>query len=363
MLKKDIVYLSGLNGLRAIAAISVLILHISLYSISLNFPLLDIDFDGVTLFFVISGFLITYLLLLEKEKTGDIHIKNFYIRRILRIWPIYYLFILVCLVVAFYNKEIADIFSSSLFYYLFFAANIPFIFHSGIFIIVHYWSIGVEEQFYLFWPWVVKLVRNKLLPVTIAIICILFLSKCAAWYFLGHDSILYRSISITRFHCMLIGAVGAMLYKNQNQLFLDILTNRWIQLLAWLFILVMFLNIIYFPAPILAEITAVISLVLIIGQVESRPFKIINLENGLFDFLGKISYGIYVIHPLVILLFSFLFKHLNMAIIPKTIIVYALDISATILLAYLSYEYYEKRFLKLKKRFTVVKSANSKFMK
>jgi len=100
-MKEYTLYLPGLNGLRAFAALSVVFAHISQKGIA-EFGLLKIlaypiaDF-GVTLFFVISGFLITYLLLMELNKNKDIDIKKFYIRRILRIWPIYYLFIVICI--------------------------------------------------------------------------------------------------------------------------------------------------------------------------------------------------------------------------------------------------------------------------
>ncbi|HZK70345.1 MAG TPA: acyltransferase [Clostridia bacterium] len=356
--------MKGLNGLRAIAAISVLIGHVTSFThFDFNLPRVSIGFDGVTLFFTISGFLITYLLLQERSQMHTVNIKKFYFRRILRIWPIYYLVILISLLLAFFDKNISDIYSCTLAYYIFFAANIPMILHTGISIIVHYWSIGVEEQFYLFWPWVVKLVRTKLIPVTIAIIFGLFFLKSASWYFLGNHSILYRSLAVTRFHCMLIGAVGAMLYKNQNKYFISALTSKWVQIIAWLLTGLLFLNFIALPAPVTAEITALVSLVLIIGQVENTTYKVANLENKLFDFLGKISYGIYIIHPLVILLFSYLYRNLNLSFILQTIVVYSSVIATTVLVAYLSYEFYEKPFLTLKKRYMIVKSASSMLIK
>ncbi|MDD4992420.1 MAG: acyltransferase [Paludibacter sp.] len=358
------VYLNGLNGLRAIAAISVVIGHITSLTFTtfdFNLPRITIGFDGVTLFFVISGFLISYLLLLEKVETNDINIINFYIRRVLRIWPIYYLFILISVIVAFFDTTIKDIFSNTIFYYLFFAANLPTILHNSVTIIVHYWSIGVEEQFYLFWPWIVKLVRTKLLPVTIAIVIGLFLLKSASWFFLGNHSILYKSLVVTRFHCMLIGAIGAMLYKNYNQRFISAITNKWTQGVVWLFSVLLFLDIIYLPAPLTYEITAIVSLALILGQIDNAAFKLVNLENRILDFLGKISYGIYVIHPLVILLFSHLYRNLNLSFIPQLIIVYSTIILITILLAFISYEYFEKKFLRLKKKYTIVESSNSRF--
>ena len=100
--KENSIYLPGLNGLRAIAALSVVIAHISQdgiadFGLSLITELPMAGF-GVTLFFVISGFLITFLLIKELKKTNTVSIGKFYLRRVFRIWPIYYLFIFICFV-------------------------------------------------------------------------------------------------------------------------------------------------------------------------------------------------------------------------------------------------------------------------
>ena len=95
------IYFSGLNGLRFFAALAVIITHIELIKEQMEFPGLHsknkIVFElgglGVVFFFVLSGFLITYLLLKEKEQTGTINVKKFYLRRILRIWPLYFLIV------------------------------------------------------------------------------------------------------------------------------------------------------------------------------------------------------------------------------------------------------------------------------
>ena len=95
------IHLPGLNGLRALAALTVLWGHVFQKDFGdwgiegMELPLLR--FDGVTLFFVISGFLITFLLLNEMEKSGTVSIPKFYMRRVLRIWPFYYLFMVVTL--------------------------------------------------------------------------------------------------------------------------------------------------------------------------------------------------------------------------------------------------------------------------
>ena len=175
------IYLSGLNGLRAIAAMSVVIAHTSVKDVAnfglplhLNIPMAGF---GVTLFFVISGFLITFLLLQEKKKHDDIDIKKFYVRRILRIWPIYYLFIFICICVFLFIDKSHEIIQKELWFYVFFAANVPFIFQQGILILVHYWSIGVEEQFYLFRPWIVRFSKDKLLKIAVLIFSGLFFIK------------------------------------------------------------------------------------------------------------------------------------------------------------------------------------------
>ncbi|MBK8300789.1 MAG: acyltransferase [Chitinophagaceae bacterium] len=169
-MKSKVIYFPGLNGLRAIAAIAVVISHITL-------GLEEFDLDphifgtfpdgqpmglslagyGVTIFFVLSGFLITYLLQVEKESQA-INIKKFYFRRILRIWPLYYLYFFLSVSVAIiYGLGISK---TSVVLYTFYAANIPFILGTALPFLSHYWSLGVEEQFYLFWPWVLKKIKH-----------------------------------------------------------------------------------------------------------------------------------------------------------------------------------------------------------
>jgi peptidoglycan/LPS O-acetylase OafA/YrhL len=360
------VHLEGLNGLRAIAAISVVVGHTtSFYSFKFFLPAVHVGFDGVTLFFVISGFLITYLLLLEKEKTGTISVKRFYLRRILRIWPIYYLIFFVSFILSLNFSELGNFKTKESLYYLFFAANIPFIFTSGIQSVVHYWSIGVEEQFYLLWPVFVKLLK-KLNLKTIAIIIVLliiifFVIKATIWFFLGNSNFLYRFLAVTRIHCMLIGALGALLFMYKSKI-LYFLKYWWMQAICWGVVLLMLFNVLVLPALLNAEFTAVLSLCLILSQVNKFP-KIINFENRVFDFLGKISYGIYVIHLLVIFCFTLLYKHLHFSVLWQVIIVYSSVIFTTIIISYISYCYYEKPFLKLKNKFAVIKSISSNYEK
>lgn len=365
------VYLPGLNGLRALAALAVVISHITLGlgEFGLNSKILGTDRDGnasglllagygVTIFFTLSGFLITFLLLKEKEMTGYVRVKDFYVRRILRIWPLYYLYFLVCIVtILSYGISFSK---NSIPFYVFLAANIPFILGKTLPFLAHYWSLGVEEQFYLFFPQLAKQSNKNLLKMAVALIVILLSIKFFFWVlYRKYDLELpFLSLSVTRFHTMLIGVVGAILYYYKQNRFFLLATNKLTQICSWACIFLVAINKFHVISAIDNELISVVSLFLIMGQVTKRN-SLINLENKACDFIGKISYGIYVIHPILIFYFARLLGHFTETI-ANYLLLYFLLISATIFLAYLSYEFYEKKFLKAKAKYTTVKSANTK---
>ena len=311
------------------------------------------------MFFVISGFLITYLLLHESEKTNTVDIPKFYLRRILRIWPIYYGYILVVFgVLSLFHLQ-NELANPKIWYYLFFTANIPFFMGSVIMPIVHYWSIGVEEQFYLFWPWLVKYGKKNILKIAIIICCVWMACKWGSYIVFGKNH-LYRFFSVTRFDCMMVGAIGAILYYRGNAVFIRVSTNKWVTTIAWILLLASDYYAFLIPAPLRIEFLAIVSLAVIMSQLADRPF-IINLENRFFDFVGKISYGIYVIHPIIIFVFSKWYSTLNINL-PNAIqyvLIYSSITLITIGLAWISYTFYEKPFLKLKSRFAIIQSKNS----
>lgn len=351
------IHLPGLNGLRAIAALSVMWGH-TFQSDFGNWGVegfvLPVVADGVTLFFVISGFLITFLLLNEQKQSHSISIPKFYMRRVLRIWPIYYLYMIVAvLVTSTWNNP-------NIWYYCFFAANIPFILTVGIWPIVHYWSIGVEEQFYLLWPWLVKSTRgdNKRLLVAAIVVCLIWLACKWGLYLTCGTTSFYRFFAVTRFDCMMLGAIGAILYFKGNKTFSCVFQNRILGLVCFILLLCSQLWAGYMPAPIRPQVIAVLSLVCILSQLKS---PIINLENRVCDFVGKISYGIYVIHPLLVFSLSSLYRNASINL-PRGIsiaLIYSIVTAVTIIVAWISYRFYETPFLKLKSRFAIIHSRNS----
>ncbi len=106
------------------------------------------------------------------------------------------------------------------------------------------------------------------------------------------------------------------------------------------------------------EFIAFASLSIIMGQITINR-RVVNLENVFFDYVGKISYGIYVIHLLIIFLLSIVYRDVNIAPVLKYGLVYSSVVILTLMIAWLSYTYFEKLFLKFKTRFAVVNSSNS----
>lgn len=181
------IYFKGFNGVRFIAASAVIVHHIEEYKSVFLFGREDLwarPFAyqlgrlGVALFFVLSGFLITYLLLAEKQKTGKIAIRKFYIRRILRIWPLYFLIVGTGLFIwphvpllhtpASMSSDIYANFGQKLLLYGLVLPNFASALYGNIPMVTHTWSIGVEEQFYLMWPWLV-MGRNPKRTLTVVL--------------------------------------------------------------------------------------------------------------------------------------------------------------------------------------------------
>ena len=359
---KERIYLPGLNGLRAIAALSVILAHLSEHLVEKGLIVRNYfgHFGGysVTIFFTLSGFLITYLLLKELEVQSTINVQKFYIRRVLRIWPLYFFYIFLVLMVM--NFKV----SKNIWYYIFMIPNIPFAIHLAkkvsftIPLLIHYWSLGVEEQFYAFWPWLLK--YSTKIKKTIIIFCMAYFGLKISLSLL-HAPIIWQSILLhTRFCCLGIGGIGACLYFESNKI-IAFMKMRIVEFLAWLLVLLFLMNQIRVFSIVNNEIISVLVVVLIINQI-NNPKSLISFENKVFDYLGKISFGLYIYNPLVIFLLSIGLSQLEIELnyILKTALIVLINFSTIILVSHISYFYFEKRFLKLKSNYTTVQSCASK---
>ncbi len=374
------IYFSGLNGLRFFAALAVIVTHIELIKEQMEFPglhsnnklVFELGALGVVFFFVLSGFLITYLLLKEKEQTGSIDVKKFYYRRILRIWPLYFLIVALGFFVLphfkfmelpFFSKLNSHLSILNLGLFLIMLPNLAFAVFRPLPHIGQLWSIGVEEQFYLIWPWVVKKSKNVLRTLFI-IIASLIVIKIIILFFLRNDPqnpnllILKKFIAMLKIESMAIGGIGAwMVFKKKY--FQKLLSNYF---LIGAILCVLFL--IYFMPDKIQDASFLVYSVLfliIIMNVSLNTNSVIKIENKAFIFLGNISYGLYMYHLIVVAAFIGFLKYIGFEVnnsIGSQVIVYSGIISLTILVSWLSYRYFESWFLKIKHKFTVVKSGS-----
>lgn len=372
MSSKKQVYLPGLNAVRFIAAFLVILDHTELFKEYLGFkPLWPAEYSsyigsfGVSIFFTLSGFLITYLLKEERSTSGNINIKNFYVRRILRIWPLYYLIVALSFFV-FPHFSILDVpsygmgadiqyhFKDRLLLFVFMLPNVAFVTLPTVPFANVLWSVGVEEQFYLFWPVIVKRIKKNIF--VLAIFC-LTLYMIIKWVISlsGAPPQANALIDRTRFSCMLIGAIAAGCTD------LKFLKSKWLQWITLLVFAAMLFNLIQFPFYYLIRNEAqatVIALLLINISMNTR--SIFRLENRAFNYLGKISYGLYVYHcisvVLTLKLFTYFSPLLNYEIWSFLILTTVMVL--TILLSHISYFYFEKKLLNIKERYSTIISGD-----
>jgi peptidoglycan/LPS O-acetylase OafA/YrhL len=372
------VYFPGLNGLRFFAALSVIITHVELLKGQVGLAnnwehpvIFNLGGFGVGFFFVLSGFLITYLLMVEKKNTGEISVKAFYLRRIFRIWPLYYLVVIIAFFIAphidfirlsWLGQFLQDGFWLKLFLYLILLPNLAFAMYPAVPHAGQLWSIGVEEQFYLLWPWLVK--KSKKILRSMLIFALILVGIKIAWLILwkinpGNDTIevIKSFLAMTKMESMAIGGAGAYFAFNRNERFLSLVFHPLSQLLAFASLPVMM----YFMPPQIQDgehIIYSVSFLVIIMNVALNPKFVFKLDNRVFNFLGNISYGIYMYHMLVVV-FIIRFVHNVMGVhnsFQANFLYYTLSILVTIGVAALSFYFYEKPFMRLKKRFTVVVS-------
>ncbi|SEO26734.1 Peptidoglycan/LPS O-acetylase OafA/YrhL, contains acyltransferase and SGNH-hydrolase domains [Mucilaginibacter gossypiicola] len=372
MIKKTekVNYFENLDILRVFLALAVVIFHIPEISASVLHVHLYSDFaifhkgtEAVFFFFTLSGFLITRLLLIERDVYSDINLKMFYLRRVLRIWPVYFAVIIVGIlyyhiilprlgIVSKANYSIGE----ALLLCVFFLSNVfQRLFRPGSILSIT-WSIGVEEQFYLLWP---LLFKKSSKGFILGFLIVLYLI-IASYNFLNPGSILlkYRFL----FDFMIIGGVMALLIQKYEQILIPFFKSKLVLFTFFvLFVLVFFTNV-FNPISSLNEqlyhtVCGLISIGWIVTLAFSQPISALKK----FTYLGKISYGIYMYHMIMVNFVLFIVLKTKLAQVVNipllSIIINFSVIALTLILSHLSYKYFETYFLSLKNKFTKVKPA------
>ncbi len=367
-------YLEGLNTLRFIAAALVLIghgrhhLHMMNISYAENACAYTQGGKAVNFFFELSGFLLCYLALSEIGKYGKMNFRAFYLRRVLRILPLYYLVLFVSIVVHvfviphFTGESLLGfpLVQGLLMCVLMLPNLVVKIWPDTVGSINILWSIGVEEQFYLFFPLLIGIIiRAKRKILTVLLLYIIYYSFywAVCLNYLELPQLLTAWVRTCRFHFMLAGILLALLLHpstRPSEYFERLLNNFWFQAA----LLVAGLIAIFDPIglhKLLRSLYQAVFFALVIATVAfSTRKRWFNFEIQPFTYFGTLSYGIYLLHPLVSYILRFAVEKIDFLynIIQQFPIIYILSLlMLTIWVSHLTYQYYEVRFLKLKKKF------------
>ncbi|MEO1053272.1 MAG: acyltransferase [Bacteroidota bacterium] len=360
-------YIKGLDGVRSIAILFVILFHF--------FYVLECGWMGVQIFFVLSGYLITSILIKAKSLDLGYYLKRFYWRRVLRIFPLYYVYVLGVLGIYLIANYPSDFGSTSPYLFTYTYNFYPFAvgkFEPDTFF-THFWSLCIEEQFYLFWPFIVYLASPKTFRKII--IAVIILSPVVRYYlgvvlvdagtFEHHHigEIIYRFTpgQLDSF------AFGAAIPAFQLQEKIKS-PEKWFGLTFGLSIVVGILNLLSlqgqgmeftftslgYPIGVIENfqhiwsytLIGLTSASLIIWVTNEQKNKLIRpfMENKFMLMIGKISYGLYVYHWVILAGHK---KYLH-PVIQNTFLSFIVYFVIVFVVSYISYALFEMQFLKLK---------------
>ncbi len=292
----------SLDGLRALSIGMVLISHLNVALVP-RFPAIppwlygSWGFSGVAVFFVISGFLITHILLKELNNVGTISLKRFYFRRAFRIFPPFYLYLIVAgILVA------IGLFQGTLRSFIVAATYTWNYLGGGSVLLEHTWSLSLEEQFYLLWPAALILLgRRKSSKLAFALIFLSPLSRVASYFLMPHHRAFLVAMLHTRVDTIMFGCLMALLWTNERfERFTRPLANGWVAATGALYVLVAHpilqahLGGTYNLVLGLSVEAAFLSIILLYAvRVPASPFGRL-LNTAALRHIGVISYSLYL---------------------------------------------------------------------
>lgn len=368
----------GLDGLRFISFVAVIInhvydyLHFYGYSLEKAGWLKAAGIYGVEYFFTGSGFLITYMLLNEREKTGGFNIKYFYLRRIFRIWPAYYLLVLIVYLLV-YTGSWFDIPALSADFepwkfqaLILFLCFLP---HVAAMVQVpaapyldHTYTIGIEEQFYLVWAILFRYFSRYFMRFVIILLSAGLVLSLLHYFlydeihkspfrFLNPVAVYYNYSQFTTFA---IGSLVAVYYRSGHSS-LSLFQYKPFQWVFYGLLAVLMYFDVRTPFLYYELVSLLVAVLLLVATFPKT--SIIPYSHPVAEYLGKISYGVYLFHLVAITIcikyFVFaakmdIFKPVNLWLLAL------LSVLLSILFGLISYYTVEKYFMRIKDRFRAV---------
>jgi peptidoglycan/LPS O-acetylase OafA/YrhL len=350
---KRIPYLAGIRGIAILMVFFAHAIYLNDFFTQLGVfkTILFNSHLGVMIFFVLSGYLITTLLIKEKERTGEINVKHFYLRRALRIFPVFYLYLFVVTLLYWFGKvKISG--------YLLIFSSLYLNNYMNLFpvdmgdapdyrILGHFWTLSLEEQFYLVWPTLVILVgllnMKKIMPF---ILCAYPLMRITTYLLFPAMRGQIGMMLHTMGDCIFWGCFAALIEKF-NRPAVDKMITAFMEKRIYPFSLFVVLFIIcpigsyylkgMFSLTIGFTIEGICISTLLLFILNGKPEYMNFLNNKILMYIGLLSYSIYIWHVL------FLRTDTILNIFP-------LNIIATGIVAYCSYHYIEMPILKLKNK-------------
>ena len=351
--------LPNLDPLRFILAFLVMLFHIPQLCRNqglpyvIDTPIFNRGTEAVYMFFVLSGFLIIRLIFRLKKRDG-FSIRKFYMRRILRIFPLYYLIVIFGFVFYWVILPILEIpfdnnydLSEGIFLAVFFLPNIFAKLYQPGGILEILWSLGIEEQFYLMIAPLLFVVRKKNI--------LLVLTCLAVGYFIVFHLDMFDLLRRYKFVYFLLFSGGVVAILEELNLLIILKRSPIIPVVIVLaIVLYFFTDLFKFESLWLTNLVTSLLFSLFIHTIAFNHFGRI-ISNKFLNYLGQISYGIYMFHVIALnMVVFFMLKIQDLEIFDSEmmlVFIYIFTFAITICLAHISYKYFESYFLKLKSKF------------
>lgn len=313
---------------------------------------------GVDLFFALSAFLITKLLLMERDRTGAIHVGSFYVRRVLRIWPLY--FAVIGAVTIFELARNENPLGYFVAHWLFVGNWYTVTLGLRDSLIEHMWSVSVEEQFYILWPLLMARLDTKHFASALGLIYIgSSILRGGLVYLAYPDSVPLWCNTFTHLDAFVVGGLLACALHDK-----DIMLTTLVRTFLFAAAFAIFGQLARYPFagyfsfyPLWTyPLAAVASGMCILATIARRPTQNTSVIPATASYLGKISYGLYVFHIPAIHLARHIFGKEDLPDDSTWLIRASFAGALTLVASIASYEFFEKPFLHMKQKFALVKS-------